>query len=216
MTHGDQVLELFGNANPVPDPDTFAATVGGPVPLTILDDGNEPMQGTETRNTEPASRPARHRWLIAAAAVVIAVVAVGAFVLASDSTNDAATMTGVDTADLTGAWRTPNGLYVVMADDGTYEAMTDAPDAESASNDQFEWGTYAVTDSTLVFTVADDAVLFTECKERDANGEWVGIVGTYHIETIADDGQTWTTVLVDDACVIRTRDYTGQFTKLIS
>jgi hypothetical protein len=211
MTHGDQVLELFGNANPVPDPDTFAATVGGPVPLTILDDGNEPMQGTEIQNTEPASRPARHRWLIAAAAVVIALVAVGAFVLASDRTDNAVATPTVVAADLTGMWRTPGGFYIGMSDDGTYRAMVE-PLGEEVS-DEFEWGTYAVTDSTLVFTVADDAVLFTECKERDANGDWMGIVGTYHVETIADDGQTWTTVLVDDACAVRARDYTGQFTK---
>jgi hypothetical protein len=133
-------------------------------------------------------------------------------VVAACSDDVADSTAGVDAADLTGVWRTPDGFYLVMSDDGTYRAMVKPPGEEA--NDEFEWGTYTVTDSTLVFTVADDAVLFTKCKERDANGDWIGIVGTYDIEAIADDGQTWTTVLVDDACsAANARGYTGQFTK---
>jgi major membrane immunogen (membrane-anchored lipoprotein) len=136
-----------------------------------------------------------------------------ALVIGACSGDDAASTTTIDTADLTGVWKTPDDFYLVLANDGTYQAMTDAPDADSDTNDQFEWGTYTITDTTLVFVVAEDSVLFTGCKVRDDNGEWVGIDGTYQIEAIADDGQTWTTILVDDACDGRARDYTGQFTK---
>ena len=134
-----------------------------------------------------------------------------ALVVGACSGDDAASTTTTDTADLTGVWRTPDGFFVVMADDGTYQGLSKPPGEDTS--DQFEWGTYTITDTTLVFVVADDAVLFTTCKVRDDDGEWVGIDGTYQIEAIADDAQTWTTILVDDACDSRARDYTGQFTK---
>ena len=132
-------------------------------------------------------------------------------VVGACSGDDAASTTTSDTADLTGVWRTPNGFYLVLQDDGTYQAMSKPPGEDRS--DEFEWGDYTITDTTLFFAVAEDAVLFTACKVRDDGGEWVGIDGTYQIETIADDGQSWTTILVDDACTGRAADFTGQFNK---
>ncbi len=88
MTHEDQVLVLFGTANPVPDPDAFTGIVEGPVLLTKLDHGSKQMQGTKTQNTKPTSPPTRNRWLIVAAAAVIAVLGVGTLIYTADNGGD--------------------------------------------------------------------------------------------------------------------------------
>jgi hypothetical protein len=86
-------------------------------------------------------------------------------VIEACSGDDAASTTTIDTADITGVWRDPSGFHLVISEDGTYRAMSQAPGAERSED--VEWGTYTVTGSTLVFTVAEDAVLFTNCRVRD-------------------------------------------------
>jgi hypothetical protein len=216
------INQMMRAANPVPDPATALADDDFEALLLVSQTRRGKMDAKETMRPVEPEAPRRRGWLIAAVSFAAVVVVVGAAALLMRPTGGAAPATTPPTTEaaapittaaavITGVWRTPDGFYIVMADDGTYRGMTKPPGEERS--DEFEWGTYTVTGSTLVFTVAEDAVLFTKCKERDDDGEWVGIVGTYQIEAIGDDGQTWTTVLVDDACADRARDYTGQFTK---
>ncbi len=81
MTREDQLLDVFAQANPVPDPDRFEAELRSPVRLATPEQGSDSMQGTELRTIEPRNRNPRGPWVFAAAAGLVAVLAVGALLV---------------------------------------------------------------------------------------------------------------------------------------
>lgn len=81
MTREDQLLDIYAQTNPVPDPDRLAAKLRGSVHLATLEQGSEDMQRTDLRTIEPRNTNPRGPWIFAAAAGFVAVLAVGALVL---------------------------------------------------------------------------------------------------------------------------------------
>lgn len=126
MTHEDQVLDLFGQANPVPDPDAFQAPVEGPVHLATLEHRSERMQEAKTRTTEPTKPPRPNLWVpAAAAAVIIAVIGIATFTFAGNSGRDTAS-TPTDTGATPTSTAAPVlGAAEIAAIESAYGARTD-------------------------------------------------------------------------------------------
>ena len=76
----ETVYALLVEANPVPDPDP--ATIQPPRELDASPSPSHHVQLTALEPTEPATAPRRrHRWMVAAAAATIVIVAIGALIL---------------------------------------------------------------------------------------------------------------------------------------
>ncbi len=93
MTHHDQLLELFGQANPVPDPDIFKEGDDVVVRLEATEQWSEPMQMTEQTDRQLSDQQTgsdRGRWIVSVAAVVVAILGLGGAMVMYQQSSDAA------------------------------------------------------------------------------------------------------------------------------
>ena len=104
MTDQDRVLGLLAEANPISDPHAFASEMPVRPHLGTIEQWSGTMTETELRTIEPPTRRTNQRWLIAAAAAVIAlVVGVGALVVVNRQTSPTAEDAAASQATMTPA-----------------------------------------------------------------------------------------------------------------
>lgn len=185
MTHEDQLLELFGQANPVPDPTAYTVGDGVVVPLASDEQGSNPMQGTKIPNESETKQKTSTRWALGIAAALIAVVGVGAILASSQEPDDVAEslplteLTAPDTPPET-VPTTTVPITTIPVIDPSITALMDALDARNEGDlDTFlaslrgEALSFFTNNPTLttVVTVANEQYAFPEgCDARSAPG----------------------------------------------
>ena len=184
MSNESAALKLFEQANPIPDPEVFRSEeTDATAYLASITTRSSTMVQTEERPTQESKVG---RWLIAAAAIVIAIVGF-ALVLnqggdAPPPATDPPVTTTLAVSDPTGYWVVDEVRILALQEDGTYfwmsagfvsdegrwristDRLTFVSSVDSQSCDENATGSHA-------FSMEDADTLRVEFRTDDCDGE---------------------------------------------